>query len=101
MVVAALKLWIRGRRNQFIIYSISDNSSCSSSQICYNQHRKKVVESTTTLCRIVKKLMVCITYLIRPTRKKVRTDFFVIIFDNVIAKTNQGNMRLPNVSLIR
>ena len=46
-------------------------------------------------------MMVCITYLIRPTRKKVRTDFFVIIFDNVIAKTNQGNMRLPNVSLIR
>ena len=45
--------------------------------------------------------MVCITYLIRPTRKKERTDFFVIIFDNVIAKTNQGNMRLPNVSLIR
>ncbi len=69
--------------------------------ICSNQHRKKVVALTTTLCRIVKKLMVCITYLIRPTRKKVRTDFFVIIFDNVIAKTNQGNMRLPNVSLIR
>ena len=66
---------VRGRRNQFIIYSISDNSSCSSSQICYNQHRKKVVESTTTLCRIVKKLMVCITYLIRPTHKKVGTDF--------------------------
>ena len=45
MVAVALKLWIRGRRNQFIIYSISDNSSCSSSQICYNQHRKKVVEA--------------------------------------------------------
>ncbi|MCW6190365.1 hypothetical protein L7V33_28195, partial [Klebsiella pneumoniae] len=66
-----------------------------------NQYRKKVVASTTTLWRIVKKLMVCITYLIRPTRKKVRTAFFFIIFDNVIANTNQSNMWLPNVSLIR
>ena len=45
--------------------------------------------------------MVCITYLIRPTRKKVGTDFFVIIFENVIAKASQGNMGLPNISLIR
>lgn len=64
-------------------------------QICSNQHRNKVVESTTTLCRIVKKLMVYITYLIRPTRKKGGWIFCHHI-ENVIAKASQGNMGLPN-----